>query len=121
MRDRRGPLAAVMLLSAYAAAFLWSQMWLAEALGAPVQARLDPTLVTLLLINAWLLGWRIFMRACFTTSAYGLGQGLLSIPRMVVGNVIAVLAAGRAVSIHLGGGPVRWDKTTHIFPTELAR
>ena len=29
------------------AAFLWSQMWLAEALGAPVQARLDPTLVTL--------------------------------------------------------------------------
>ena len=121
MRDRRGPLAAVLLLSAYAAAFLWSQMWLAEALGAPVQARLDPTLVTLLLINAWLLGWRIFMRACFTTSAYGLGQGLLSIPRMVVGNVIAVLAAGRAVSIHLGGGPVRWDKTTHIFPTELAR
>ena len=121
MRDRRGPLAAVLLLAAYAAAFLWSQMWLAEALGAPVQARLDPTLVTLLLINAWLLGWRIFMRACFTTSAYGLGQGLLSIPRMVVGNVIAVLAAARAVSIHLGGGPVRWDKTTHIFPTELAR
>ncbi len=121
MRDRRGPLAAVLLLSAYAAAFLWSQMWLAEALGAPVQARLDPTLVTLLLINAWLLGWRVLMRACFTTSAYGLGQGLLSIPRMVVGNVIAVLAAGRAVSIHLGGGPVRWDKTTHIFPTELAR
>jgi adsorption protein B len=32
-----------------------------------------------------------------------------------------ILAAGRAVSIHLGGGPVRWDKTTHIFPTELAR
>jgi adsorption protein B len=77
--------------------------------------------VRLLQVNAWLLAWRIFMRACFTTSAYGLGQGLLSIPRMVVGNVIAVLAAGRAVSIHLGGGPVRWDKTTHIFPTELAR
>ncbi|MBA3511095.1 glycosyl transferase family protein [Sphingomonas sp.] len=120
MRDRRGPLAAVLLLSAYGAAFLWSQVWLAEALGAPVQARLDPTLVTLLLINAWLLAWRIFMRACFTTSAYGLGQGLMSIPRMVVGNVIAVLAAGRAISIHLGGGAKRWDKTTHIFPTGLS-
>ncbi len=121
MRDRRGPLAALLLVSAYAAAFLWSQLWLAEALGAPVQARLDPTLVVLLQINAWLLAWRIFMRACFTTSAYGFGQGLLSIPRMVVGNVIAVLAAGRAISIHLSGGPQRWDKTAHIFPTELAR
>ncbi|HUE79939.1 MAG TPA: glycosyl transferase family protein [Sphingomicrobium sp.] len=121
MRDRRGPLAAILLVSAYGAALLWSQLWLAEALGAPVQARLDPTLVVLLQINAGLLAWRIFMRACFTTSAYGWGQGLLSIPRMVVGNVIAVLAAGRAISIHLGGGPQRWDKTTHIFPVELAR
>jgi adsorption protein B len=39
---------------------------------------------------------------------------------MVVGNVIAVLAAGRAISIHLGGGAKRWDKTTHIFPTGLS-
>ena len=93
----------------------------AEALGAPVQARLDPTLIILLQINAWLLAWRVFMRACFTTSAYGFGQGVLSIPRMVVGNVIAVLAAGRAVSVHLGGGPQRWDKTTHIFPVGLAQ
>ena len=45
MRDRRGPLAALLLLAAYAAALLWSQLWLAEALGAPVQARMDPTLV----------------------------------------------------------------------------
>ena len=121
MRDRRGPLAALLLLSAYGAALLWSQIWLAEAFGAPVQARLDPTLVTLLQINAWLLAWRIFMRACFTTSAYGLGEGLLSIPRMVVGNVIAVLAAARAISLHLGGGAKRWDKTTHIFPVGLAQ
>jgi adsorption protein B len=121
MRDRRGPLAALLLVSAYAAALLWSQLWLAEALGAPVQARLDPALVVLLQINAWLLGWRILMRAGFTTAAYGWGQGLLSVPRMVVGNVIAVLAAGRAISIHLGGGPQRWDKTTHIFPSRLAR
>jgi adsorption protein B len=121
MRDRRGPLAALLLVSAYGAALLWSQLWLAELLGAPVQARLDPTLVTLLQINAWLLAWRILMRACFTTSAYGFGQGLLSVPRMVVGNIIAVLAAGRAISIHLGGGAKRWDKTTHIFPAELAQ
>ena len=55
-----------------------------------------PTLVTLLTINAWLLAWRVLMRACFTASAYGWREGLLSIPRLVVGNVIAMLAAARA-------------------------
>src|SRR3954454_10191196 len=119
MRDRRGPLAALLLLAAYAAAFLWSQLWLAEALGAPITARLSPGLITLLTINAWLLGWRVLMRAAFTTAAYGWFEGLLSIPRLVVGNVIAMLAAFRAVSLHLGGGAKRWDKTRHIFPAEL--
>jgi adsorption protein B len=121
MRDRRGPLAALLTVAAYAAALLWSQIWLAEALGAPIQARLDPSLVTLLTINGWLLGWRVLMRATFTASAYGFVEGLRSIPRLVVGNVIAMLAAARAVSIHLGGGAKQWDKTRHIFPRELPR
>ena len=119
MRDRRGPLAAVLLLAAYAAAFLWSQMWLAEALGAPIDIRVDPGLVMLLTINGWLLAWRVLMRAAFTTSAYGWRQGLLSIPRLIVGNVIAMLAAARAVSLHIGGAAKQWDKTRHIFPAEL--
>jgi len=119
MRDRRGPLAALLLVAAYSAALLWSQLWLAEALGAPIQARMDPALTRLLAVNGWLLAWRVLMRAYFTTSAYGLAQGLLSIPRLVVGNVIAMLAAARAVSLHLGGGAKRWDKTRHIFPAEL--
>jgi adsorption protein B len=119
MRDRRGPLAALLLLAAYGAALLWSQLWLAEALGAPIKARLSPGLVMLLAINGWLLAWRVLMRAVFTTAAYGLGEGLLSVPRLVVGNVIAMLAAARAVSLHLGGGAKRWDKTRHIFPAEL--
>ncbi|MFL6764609.1 MAG: glycosyl transferase family protein [Sphingomicrobium sp.] len=119
MRDRRGPLAALLLLAAYGAALLWSQIWLAEALGAPIHARLDPWLVTLLTVNGWLLGWRVLMRAYFTASAYGWQQGLLSVPRTVVGNLIAMLAAARAVSLHLGGGAKRWDKTRHIFPAEL--
>jgi adsorption protein B len=119
MRDRRGPLAALLLLAAYGAALLWSQLWLAEALGAPIKARLSPGLITLLTINGWLLAWRVLMRAAFTTAAYGLGEGLLSVPRLVVGNVIAMLAAARAVSLHLGGGAKRWDKTRHIFPARL--
>jgi bacteriophage N4 adsorption protein B len=119
MRDRRGPLAALLLVAGYSAGLLWSQLWLAEALGAPVQARMSPVLSAILTINFWLLAWRILMRACFTTSAYGWREGLLSIPRLVVGNVVAMLAAARAISLHLDGGAKRWDKTRHIFPAEL--
>lgn len=119
LRDRRGPLAALLLAAAYLAALLWSQLWLAMALGAPVKAQPDPVLYTLLTVNGWLLAWRILMRAGFTASAYGWREGLLSIPRVVVGNVIAMLAAARALTIHLKGGPTRWDKTHHIFPAEL--
>ena len=119
MRDRRGPLAAVLLLAAYAAALLWSQLWLAEALGAPVKARINSTLTLLLTVNAWLLAWRVLMRAWFTKSAYGWREAFLSIPRLIVGNFIAMLAAARALSIHLRGGAKKWDKTRHIFPAKL--
>ena len=121
LRDRRGPLAALLILAAYLAAFLWGQVWLANRLGAPVEVRLDPALVTLLTINGWLLLWRVLMRALFTASAYGLEEGLLSLPRLFVGNLIAVLAAFRALSQHGGGRTPRWDKTQHIFPAEAAR
>jgi adsorption protein B len=119
MRDRRGPLAALLLLAAYGAAFLWLQIWLAEALGAPIHPHVDERLVILLKFNGWLLAWRVLMRAYFTTSAYGWRQGLLSVPRLLVGNVIAMLAAARAVRLHLRGGATRWDKTRHVFPADL--
>jgi adsorption protein B len=75
----------------------------------------------LLTVNAWLLAWRIFMRAAFTTSAYGWRQGLMSVPRLVVGNIIAMLAAARALAIYVRNGPPKWDKTRHIFPAEAQR
>jgi glycosyl transferase family 2 len=119
LRDRRGPVAALLLVAGYLAALLWLQLWAAERLGAPIHARMDAPLQMLLEINAGLLAWRVLMRAAFTASAYGLSEGLLSIPRLVVANVIAVLAAFRAVALHIGGGPKRWDKTRHMFPAEL--
>ena len=118
MRDRRGPIAALLLFCGYSAALLWSQMWVAEALGAPIQVTIDAALATLLWINLWLLLWRIAMRALFTGSDYGWKEGLLSVPRLVVGNFIAICAAARALSLYLGKAPRVWDKTKHTFPAE---
>lgn len=118
MRDRRGPLAALLLVAAYAAILLWLQLWIAARLGAPVELALSPLLAFLLKVNAVLLVWRVLIRAAFVTSTYGLGQGLLSIPRLLVGNLIAILAVRRAIAVHASGAPRRWDKTRHIFPAE---
>ena len=96
----------------------WLQIAIAQGLGAPLELHFSPALATLLTINAVLLGWRVLMRAGFVTATYGLKQGILSVPRLVVGNVIAILAVWRALNIHSRGGPRRWDKTRHIFPVE---
>ena len=118
MRDRRGPLAALLLVAGYLAALLWLQLGIAKGLGAPVELSLSPVLQSLLTINAFMLGWRVLMRAGFATATYGLKQGLLSVPRIIIGNVIAILAVRRALMMHANGGPSRWDKTRHIFPIE---
>jgi adsorption protein B len=120
MRDRRGPFAALLLVAGYLALLLWLQIALAAALGAPVGFAPSPLLATLLTLNLWLLGWRIAMRFAFTTAAYGLGEGLRSVPRILVGNLIAILAARRAMTLHEAGGPSVWDKTRHIFPSREA-
>ncbi len=121
MRDRRGPLAALLLLAGYAAAILWAQVAFAASLGAPVSVPVSATLATLMWINGWLLGWRLMMRACFTAAAYGWREGLRAIPRIFIANIVSVLAARRALLLHSAGGAKQWDKTFHIFPAELSR
>jgi len=119
MRDRRGPLAALLMVSGYGAAILWAQLSLAQALGAPIEASIGPRLMLLLKLNFVLLLWRMLVRALFTTASYGPWQGLLSIPRLFVANLIAILAVRRALALHDPAAPPKWDKTQHIFPKEL--
>ena len=59
------------------------------------------------------------MRVLFTASTYGWGEGIRSIPRLLVGNLVAIAAAARAVSLYVGRKPQAWDKTRHTFPKEL--
>ena len=76
----------------------------------------------LLRINAALLGWRLASRALFTGHAYGWREALWSLPRALVANLVALLAARRAVTAYvraLRGGALIWDKTRHVFPADV--
>ena len=75
----------------------------------------------LLAANGVALIWRIAHRCYFTTILYGWQHGLLSIPRMVVGNFVNFMAAARAWRMFLVGKVLNrklvWDKTMHDFPS----
>jgi bacteriophage N4 adsorption protein B len=75
----------------------------------------------LMTLNLLVLVWRTAMKMTFVGKLYGAGHALLSVPRMVVGNLIGLAATGRAVrqfAHHLWtGAPLRWSKTAHAFPS----
>jgi len=80
----------------------------------------DPLLAWLLFVNLALMSNRIVQRIIFVTSYYGIGEGLLSVPRLLWGNIINFMANWRAVKQVLATGDSRrvaWDKTSHEFPT----
>lgn len=117
LRDRRAVLAALILSAAYGSLLLWAAGWL---IGRP--APVGEGLSLLLNLNAALLGWRMAMRFLMVTRVYGWREGLRSIPRTIVANAIAMMAARRAVVRYAGiaqEGRVEWDKTRHVFPSAL--
>ncbi len=119
MRDRRAPVAVLVLAACYLALVTTALVWLLHALADTPPPATAP--LPALLLTGGLLLWRLAMRVYFTTAGYGWRQGLWSIPRAVVGNIIALLAARRAILRYiamLSGATIRWDKTTHIFPAD---
>jgi adsorption protein B len=119
MRDRRAPLAVIVLAVAYLALVAWAGAQGLHWLTGRAPPALSGATDRLLGANAVLLSWRLASRAAFTWEAYGWREALWSLPRAFVGNYIAVLAARRAVSVYvksLRGVALRWDKTAHVFP-----
>lgn len=119
LRDRQSLLAAILLAAGYLAMALWLALKAWQGAGGSGPAPLPASLLTLVALNLGLLGWRLAVRAGFTATAYGWREGLRSMPRMAIGNLVAILAAACAVSRYRAlrrGGPPQWDKTAHIFP-----
>lgn len=121
MRDRRAPLAVLVLGAAYLGLVAWAlAAGLRQVTGAP--GLILPVPAALLAANTLLLGWRLGSRAAFTGATYGWREAIWSVPRALVGNIIALLAARRAIGRYirlLAGGPPVWDKTAHQFPDQL--
>lgn len=119
MRDRRAPLAVVVLATAYLALVAWSVAATVHWLLGQDSGILPAWAWPLLLVNAALFVWRVGVRAAITGRVYGMIEACWSVPRLVVGNYVALLAARRAVGRYVGmlrGAALTWDKTRHDFP-----
>ncbi len=72
-------------------------------------------------VNVAAILLRIVQRFYFVARLYGWEHGVLSVPRMVVGNFITCMAVSRAWKlfiVHLVTGKrLAWDKTMHDFPS----
>ena len=124
LRDRRGPLAALVLFAAYALLVLVALLWLAETLGFGHPWKPSGALRIILWINLAGFAWRTVMRFAFTSREYGWVEGARAVLRLPHANVIAIMAGRRALQAYVGslmGRQLRWDKTQHdAHPADLA-
>jgi bacteriophage N4 adsorption protein B len=115
LRDRRAILAAILLLAGYVSLVLTALLAATGRLTMPVST----TLSALIMLDSGLLLWRLLVRMLCVGYHYGGVEGLRAAPRMITSNIVAIMAARRAVWQYLGllrGRKLRWDKTTHRFP-----
>ncbi|WP_026431828.1 glycosyl transferase family protein [Paracidovorax oryzae] len=125
-RDRKGLVTSFMAMLGYLLMFNFLLFFIADALGwwtvyYPSVFSPGGWLMTVMGLNAFALMLRVVQRAYFVTSMYGWEHGLLSVPRMIVGNCINAMAAARAWKLFLSnklfGTRLVWDKTMHDFPS----
>ena len=125
-RDRKGIVTSFVSIFAYMLLIQFIVLYLL-ALGGVWTLRFPSlfpekawlTVVATLIAIAMAL--RMVQRCYFVTRLYGWEQGLMSIPRMVIGNAVNAMAAARAWRLYLAhlllGKALVWDKTMHAFPS----
>lgn len=118
LRDRQSLLAALVLAAAYLSLALLVLLLIVDRLTSYDLPPFGPALRTLLAINGLFFLWRLAMRFGFVAAAHGWREGMRSLPRTVTANIIAMMAARRALARYLAGRS-QWDKTAHAFPQQL--
>lgn len=121
-RDRRSILSAVLLLAGYWGGILYAALWLFHE-AHPVDSKsiliFTDAWKTLFAVTTGFVLWRLMMRFYCVWRAYGMGEAILSIPRVFISNSVAIVASHRALIQYIlwtRGAPQHWDKTDHRFP-----
>lgn len=124
-RDRKGVVTSVVAVLAYVVAAHFLLILAAESLGIlparyPSIFATDAWLLAVLTANAVAFALRLIQRFYFVAAIYGWEQGLMSVPRVVMGNFVNFAATIRAWHLYMGhllfGRRIVWDKTAHDFP-----
>ncbi len=115
LRDRRGPLAALVLAMAYLLLAIEAVLLATGARRADYSG-IDSWLWLVVAFLLFAVLWRAALRALFVAREYGWREGGFAILRIPVANVIGIMAGWRALAAYFGnlrGAAMRWDKTTH--------
>jgi bacteriophage N4 adsorption protein B len=125
IRDRKAVFAAIVLTTAYLCIVLTVILIIGHAAGGIELPSLSEPQRLLLVVNGLILIWRLFIRAVFVWQAQGWREAIRSVPRTILANIIAIMAARRACWSylkHIFGGKLAWEKTSHThFPVDAGR
>ncbi len=97
LRDRRALLAALILTAAYGSLLLWAISTAGHFITRTQAPDISPLLTLLLWTNGALLLWRAAMRFSSVRKFYGTREGLYAVLRILPANIIAMMAARRAL------------------------
>jgi bacteriophage N4 adsorption protein B len=127
-RDRKALFGHYMSILGYLLVFMVLALQLVEALGVGTINVVSHLLAQgnalwyLFYFNLWLMLIQIIIRIITTFELYGVAHGLMSVPRLIVLNIINFSATLRAVRLYMrhrrsGIGEILWDKTEgHRLP-----
>ncbi|MBM9888079.1 MULTISPECIES: glycosyl transferase family protein [Deefgea] len=125
IRDRKSIIAFPSVLMGYLIVLTVGQAWVHHQFNPdwwtfPVLIPIDSWLWILVACNFFFMCNRLLQRFVFTRRYFGFWQGVQSIPRMLIGNIVNIFAFFRAFSqvrnSNKTGRAVKWDKTSHDFP-----
>ncbi len=116
LRDRRGPLTALVLAAAYLMLMINGIVGIATLLGYQSSAPPDSLMNAAVAFCFLALVWRAAVRFALTATAYGWAEGFWAVLRIPIANFIAISAGWRAGTAYvrtLRGMRVVWEKTEH--------
>lgn len=126
LRDRKGIITSFVSILAYVLFAQLMLFWLLKVTGVwqmefPTVFQAGSWPMAIALFTTGALVMRVLQRMYFVNRLYGWEHAVMSVPRMIVGNVINCAATARAWRLFAGyllfGKRLVWDKTMHDFPT----